>query len=239
MTICSGCVVFVCLYRRPSCLLVPLLLRRRLVGQNTYVDLCIRSLTFRSLVSGGKHFIVVGTEGGVYICVRGDLSPFRLHSPSDIRTDIGIILDFRRILTFQNTLFIASLQHHRKVIIHTSDGLLLAYSMDIMARVGQGTSPPKALDASMEKVSGSDNVVLAKVGIVKERTIGKLFLSHRNQAKSLIGGFSGVCRQEFPANYCPCARGFGAAYYFKIAPQQVFNFQVFWQCMFCTRRHHF
>lgn len=28
------------------------------------------------VVSGGKHFIVVGTEGGVYLCVRGELSQF-------------------------------------------------------------------------------------------------------------------------------------------------------------------
>lgn len=45
--------------------------------------------------------------------------------------------------------------------------------MDIMARASQGTSPPRALDASVEKVSGQDTVAVAKVGIVKDRTIGK------------------------------------------------------------------
>ena len=48
--------------------------------------------------------------------------------------------------------------------------------MDIMARVSQSSAPPKSLDASMEKVSGSDNVILAKAGVVKERTVGELFV---------------------------------------------------------------
>ncbi|EJD06594.1 uncharacterized protein FOMMEDRAFT_17102 [Fomitiporia mediterranea MF3/22] len=104
-----------------------------------------------TFVSGGKNFFIVGTEGGVYVCMRGEPN-------------------FRRVLSFQNASFIAALQQHNKIIIHT-DALLLSYSMDIMARVSQDNSPPNALDASVEKISGQDNVILAKVGFVRDRTI--------------------------------------------------------------------
>ena len=49
--------------------------------------------------------------------------------------------------------------------------------MDMIARASQNATTPKALDASMEKVSGQDKVNLAKVGFVKGRNIGRSFLS--------------------------------------------------------------
>ncbi|OCB84705.1 hypothetical protein A7U60_g8226 [Sanghuangporus baumii] len=104
-----------------------------------------------TFASGGSNFLIVGCEGGIYVSMRGEKS-------------------FRRVLTFQNATYITALQEHKKILLLT-DNTLLAYSMDIMARVSQGSAPPKSLDASMEKVSGTDNVTLAKAGIVKDRTV--------------------------------------------------------------------
>ena len=53
-----------------------------------------------------------------------------------------------------------------------ASGILLSYSMDIMARVSQGTSTTEALDASKEKISGDDTVSIAKAGILRGRTVG-------------------------------------------------------------------
>ncbi|KAI5122312.1 hypothetical protein M0805_002388 [Coniferiporia weirii] len=104
-----------------------------------------------TFVSGGKNYVLVGCAGGVYASIRGETK-------------------FRRVLNFQNAMYIAALQNHNKVLIHT-DNILLSYSMDLIARVSQGSSPPEALDASMEKVSGQDSVSMVKVGIIKDRAI--------------------------------------------------------------------
>ncbi|THH06430.1 hypothetical protein EW145_g4099 [Phellinidium pouzarii] len=104
-----------------------------------------------TFVSGGRNYILVGCSGGIYAGIRGESK-------------------FRRVLAFQNAVYIATLQDHNRILIHT-DNILLAYSMDLIARVSQGASPPQALDASMERVSGQDNVNVARVGIVKDRTL--------------------------------------------------------------------
>ena len=49
--------------------------------------------------------------------------------------------------------------------------------MDIMARVSQSAADPKALDASMERISEQDNVVLARAGIVRDRAVGEFSAS--------------------------------------------------------------
>ena len=70
-----------------------------------------------------------------------------------------------------NAIYIVALQEHNKVVVLAS-GILLSYSMDIMARVSQGTSTTEALDASKEKISGDDTVSIAKAGILRGRTVG-------------------------------------------------------------------
>jgi hypothetical protein len=55
---------------------------------------------------------------------------------------------------------------------------LLAYSLDLLARVAQGQAPPQTLDASMEKLAGQDGSVLfARSGRVGNRTLRKSSLA--------------------------------------------------------------
>ena len=75
------------------------------------------------------------------------------------------------MLSYQSVSYIAALQNHKRIVLLT-DGILLSYSMDIMARVSQSLSDPKALDASMEKISEQDNVVIARAGVVRDRAVG-------------------------------------------------------------------
>lgn len=86
------------------------------------------------------------------------------------------LVALRRVLSTLSAQYICALPNHNKVLVH-AEGSLLSYSMDLLARVSQGNSPPAALGASMEKVSGSDTVIVARAGIVKERTVGSS-LSH-------------------------------------------------------------
>ena len=81
----------------------------------------------------------------------------------------------RRVLNLQSARYIAALPSHNKVLIH-ADNALLSFSMDLLARVSQGNSPPAALEASMEKISGSDNVTISRAGVVKDRTVGTSLL---------------------------------------------------------------
>ena len=108
----------------------------------------------------------------MYVCMRGELSKYPAGGRIDFRiTDLK--KEFRRVLSYQSVQYIAALQNHKKIVLLT-DGNLLSYSMDIMARVSQSLADPKALDASMEKVSEQDNVVIARAGVVRNRTIGTL-----------------------------------------------------------------
>ncbi|KAH8118065.1 hypothetical protein DFH11DRAFT_1808798 [Phellopilus nigrolimitatus] len=117
----------------------------------TSTELFTGAITAAAIFAAEENYTIVGCTGGVYVFVRGEIK-------------------FSRVLTFQNVSYIAALQNYNKILIHT-DGILLSYSMDILARVSQGGAAPQALDASMERVSGQDNVTVAKVGIVKDRTI--------------------------------------------------------------------
>ena len=36
--------------------------------------LLLSALTYKASVSGGKNYLIVGSEGGVYVCMRGELS---------------------------------------------------------------------------------------------------------------------------------------------------------------------
>jgi hypothetical protein len=68
---------------------------------------------------------------------------------------------------------IALAQFNKFIIHHESS--LLSYSIDILARVAQGSAPPQALDASLEKIAGHDgNVLFFKAGRVGNRTLSKI-----------------------------------------------------------------
>lgn len=88
---------------------------------------------------------------------------------------------YRRVLNFRNAIAIFAIQKHNKILIHIEESLL-SFSLDMIARASQNNTTPKALDASMEKVSGQDKVTLAKVGIVKGRSVGTYFLHHYNSS---------------------------------------------------------
>lgn len=66
----------------------------------------------------------------------------------------------------------------------------------MIARASQNNTTPKALDASMEKVSGQDKVTVAKVGIVKGRSVGT-HLSSSLQCVHLTHIFSDLRSKRF------------------------------------------
>lgn len=78
---------------------------------------------------------------------------------------------FRRVLTFSNPPTLIALQDFNKLVVQ-HEASLLAYSLDILARVAQGQTQPQTLDASMEKLAGQDgNVLFARSGRVGNRTL--------------------------------------------------------------------
>ncbi|KIM84853.1 hypothetical protein PILCRDRAFT_817654 [Piloderma croceum F 1598] len=102
--------------------------------------------------SGGKRFLAAGCSTGIFVTLRGDSR-------------------FRRVLTFSNPPTLIALQDfNRLVVLHEAS--LLAYSLDLLARVAQGQAPPQTLDASMEKLAGQDGSVLfARSGRVGNHTL--------------------------------------------------------------------
>ncbi|KAG1722954.1 uncharacterized protein EDB91DRAFT_1240160 [Suillus paluster] len=78
---------------------------------------------------------------------------------------------FRRILSYGNPSSIIVLQEFNKFIVH-HESYLLAYSLDLLARVAMYQAPPSSLDASLEKIAGGDGTVLfCCAGRIKQRTI--------------------------------------------------------------------
>jgi RHO1 GDP-GTP exchange protein 1/2 len=64
-----------------------------------------------------------------------------------------------------------ALQDFNKFVVQ-HEASLLAYSLDLLARVAQGQAPPHTLDASMEKLAGQDGSVLfVRSGLVGNRTL--------------------------------------------------------------------
>lgn len=75
--------------------------------------------------------------------------------------------DFRKVLSHQDPNSIAALQMigskvFNKFIVH-AEPMLLSYPLDEVARVALGHGEPRSLEATMERIGGSDaNIVLAK-----------------------------------------------------------------------------
>ncbi|KAH7930131.1 hypothetical protein BV22DRAFT_1028615 [Leucogyrophana mollusca] len=102
--------------------------------------------------TGGKRFMAVGCSTGIYVGLRGEER-------------------YRRILSFGNPTTIIALQDFNKFIIH-HENYLLAYSLDLLARVALYQAPPSSLDASLEKIAGQDgNVLFCSAGRIGQRTI--------------------------------------------------------------------
>lgn len=102
--------------------------------------------------AGGKRLMAVGCATGIYVGSRGDIN-------------------FRKILSYGNPSSIIVLQDANKFIVH-HENYLLAYSLDILARVAMYQAPASSLDASLEKIAGGDGTVLfCSAGRTKQRTI--------------------------------------------------------------------
>ncbi|OAX43158.1 hypothetical protein K503DRAFT_732249 [Rhizopogon vinicolor AM-OR11-026] len=102
--------------------------------------------------AGGKRLMAVGCATGIFVGTRGDNN-------------------FRKILSYGNPSSIIVLQEFNRFIIH-HESYLLAYSLDILARVALYQAPPSSLDASLEKIAGGDGTVLfCCAGRIKMRTI--------------------------------------------------------------------
>jgi hypothetical protein len=83
----------------------------------------------------------------------------------------GFATGFRKVLAFSNPPTLIALQDFNKFIVQ-HEASLLAYSLDLLARVYQGQAPPETLDASMEKVAGHEGSVLfARSGRIGNRTL--------------------------------------------------------------------
>ena len=117
-----------------------------------------------------------------------------------------LLLDYRKILAFENAKSIIVLQDFNKIIIH-HDTFLLSYSLEVLARVSQYQSPPSSLDASLETIAGqSGNVLCCQAGQMGDRTIGNTrLLPHRICLKKVVS--SCLCRQELLTSHCTCDGG--------------------------------
>ncbi|KAH8099970.1 hypothetical protein BXZ70DRAFT_1024921 [Cristinia sonorae] len=103
--------------------------------------------------SGSKNFVAIGCPSGVYVLHRdGSQNP-------------------RKVLQLPNPKSVYALQDYNRFVI-LFDGGLHSYSLDLLGRVALQISQPQSLDASLERISGPDAVVLfAKVGKIGQRTM--------------------------------------------------------------------
>jgi RHO1 GDP-GTP exchange protein 1/2 len=77
------------------------------------------------------------------------------------------VTDFRRVLNFMNPTSLAALtglghKTFNRLVVH-ADSAVMTYSLDILARLALDRSQLQSLDASVERVGGSDvNIVFCK-----------------------------------------------------------------------------
>lgn len=86
--------------------------------------------------------------------------------------------EFHRVLPFSNPPTMLALQDFNKLVVQ-HEACLFGYSLDIMARVVQSSSPPKSLEASIEKIAGQEGSVLfARAGRVGNRYLRTYWFSN-------------------------------------------------------------
>jgi hypothetical protein len=86
---------------------------------------------------------------------------------------------YAKVLTLPYVTYMSALQGFNKLLIQ-HNGTLLAYSLDLVSRVGQGQAPAKSLDASLERLAKNDRngaVSFFRVGVVAGRTLGEFLTS--------------------------------------------------------------
>ncbi|KAG6842316.1 hypothetical protein C0991_010604 [Blastosporella zonata] len=124
-----------------------------------------------SFMSGGKKFIAVGCQTGIYVSAWG-------------------VEEFHRVFTYPNPTGIAAIQSastktFNRFIIHT-EGSLLSYSLDVVAQAALGkVQSSRTITDTMERVAKYDTTVV----FYKELKIGErqliMFTSKRRLQTSL------------------------------------------------------
>ena len=82
---------------------------------------------------------------------------------------------YTKVLALPSITYMSALQGFNKLLILHS-GNLLAYSLDLVARVGQGHASLEVLDASLERLARNDRhatVSFFRVGVVAGKTLGE------------------------------------------------------------------
>lgn len=121
----------------------------RLDPRNTNPRLTGTIICAVSFVRARTRFLVVGCESGIYA--------------APVEPDVK----FRRVLNCMHPISLAALttlghKSFNRLVVHV-DSAVMTYSLDILARLALDQSHLYSLDASMERVGGSDvNIVLCK-----------------------------------------------------------------------------
>ncbi|KAF8575974.1 hypothetical protein K439DRAFT_1419330 [Ramaria rubella] len=163
-----------------------------------------------TFVYGGKNFIAVGTPTGVYIGIRGQSK-------------------YSKILSLASVTYMSAMQGFNKLLV-LHNGQLLAYSLDLVARVGQGQAPTTSIDASLERLAKPDrngSIAFFRVGIVSERTLVvyayKSFLSFTLNALEAVADLSNNVLQRTNTQQVqsPTFRPYGETFYVPKEPFDV------------------
>ncbi|RXW25502.1 hypothetical protein EST38_g301 [Candolleomyces aberdarensis] len=106
----------------------------------------------------GQRFLAIGCANGIYVAPHG--------KPKELR----------RVFTYQNPPYLAALQAvgdkvFNKFIIH-ADGKVVSYSLELVARFATDRAEAKVLEASKERITGSDqNVLFVRHVVLNERVL--------------------------------------------------------------------
>ncbi|KAL0955022.1 hypothetical protein HGRIS_003941 [Hohenbuehelia grisea] len=125
--------------------------------------------------SGGRNFIAVSCTSGIYVGPRGEEK-------------------FVKVLNYANPTSIAAIQTlgnkaYNKFLVHY-DTNLFSYSLDLLARVALGQAQHNMLDASLERLAGSEshantgNVLFVRHAVIGQRML-VIYASKRTLGVSL------------------------------------------------------
>lgn len=87
-------------------------------------------------------------------------------------------LDFKKVLHYSNPKYMAALQTQGDKVFNRfivySESIIVSYSLELLARLALSQTTPEALDASMEKMYGSEsNIVFCKCLQMGGKALGK------------------------------------------------------------------
>jgi hypothetical protein len=112
---------------------------------------------------------------------------------------------FQRVLGFINPTSIVAVPEFNKFLVYC-DTALLSYPLDLVIRVSQGSSTPKTLDDSVERLAQKvGNVLFFKTGRVAHRTLSK-GSGHVSGCVRFLIPKSCLCNKGLLACYTACTR---------------------------------